>query len=179
MKKIFNSLFIIIFVFGEINSECNYEQTASTASECLKKSNETTYCCFISPINDPSSPSMCYPFPKDKYYGFANINFNNKTYSIECGIGSRYMGTNWNFISGVRKLCGEKNPNDYTECIKDSTENNSCCYYESEEMNERGCYWLGIKYQAKVTKNKYTFICGSNFLKYLKVLSLLIISLYL
>ena len=29
----------------------------------------------------------------------------------------------------------------------------------------KGCYWLGIKHQGKVTKNKYTFVCAANFLK--------------
>ena len=165
-------IFIIILFFKSIKSQslCNTNTQASKASECLRLTTDTDYCCFISPLED-SSPSYCYLYPKDKYFGYLNINHRKKIYEINCGLGSTFMDSNWEMTLEDRGICGSMNPNDYKDCNIASTEDNSCCYYEGEDM--KGCYWLGIKYYGKVTKNKYTFICTSNFIKPFKFLFLL------
>ena len=163
-------IFIIILLFKSIKNQCNLV-TASKASECLRQTTDSVYCCFISPLEDSSSPSMCYPYPKDKYFGYLNINHNRKIYSINCGLGSTFMDSNWEMTLEDRGICGSTNPNDHKDCNNASTKDNSCCYYEGEDM--KGCYWLGIKYCGKVTKSKYTFICDSNLIKPFKFLFLL------
>ena len=160
-----NILNILLFIisFQPIYNTCELEQIATKANECLKETNEDTYCCFIKPLED-SSPSMCYPCPKDKYFGNLKINYNKHIYSIDCGLGSTFMDNDWEMTLEDRQVCGTLHPNKYTDCSDASIDDNTCCYYEGEDM--KGCYWLGIKYSGKVSKNKYTFICRSNYIKY-------------
>ena len=143
-------------------SQCISEMEASSAKECLKRTTNDTYCCYISPLEDKSKPSLCYPFLKSKYYGYLNINYGRELYSIDCGIGSTFMDSDWDLTLDDKSVCGTMNPKDYKDCSKASTEDNSCCYYEVDDM--KGCYWLGIKHQGKVIKKKYTYICEGNFI---------------
>ena len=159
---IFN-IFIFLILQKRINSQCVLDTVASKASDCLKKSTNDTYCCFISPLEDKSKPSVCYPFLKSKYIGYLNINYDRKLYKINCGIGSTFMDSDWDLTLDDKSICSTMNPQNYKDCTKASTDDNSCCFYEGEDM--KGCYWLGIKHQGKVTKNKYTFVCAANFLK--------------
>ena len=91
-----------------------------------------------------------------------NINYGRELYSIDCGIGSTFMDSDWDLTLDDKSVCGTMNPKDYKDCSKASTEDNSCCYYEVDDM--KGCYWLGIKHQGKVIKKKYTYICEGNFI---------------
>ena len=145
-------IFIIILLFKSIKNQCSVSP-ASKASECLRQTTDRDYCCFISPLEGPPG-SYCYPYPE-----------------INCGLGSTFMDSNWEMTLEDRGICGNMDPVDYKDCNAASTKDNSCCYYEGEDM--KGCYWLGIKYCGKVTKRKYTFICASNFLKPFKFLFLL------
>ena len=135
---------------------------ASKSSECLKYTSYDEYCCFISPLEDTSLPSTCYPYKKDKYYGNLNINYNKQLYAIDCGIGSSYMDPDWNMTLEDRYSCGKDNPNDYKDCTSSSTSDNSCCFYEGNDLKR--CYWLGIKYTGKASDKDYEFICSSNYL---------------
>ena len=167
MEKKYYILFFNIFIFltfqKSIKSQCVLDTVATKASDCLKKSTNVTYCCFISPLEDKSKPSVCYPFLKSKYFGYLNINYDRKLYKINCGIGSTFMDSDWDLTLDDKSICSTMNPQNYKDCTKASTDDNSCCFYEGEDM--KGCYWLGIKHQGKVTKNKYTFVCAANFLK--------------
>ena len=169
-------LFIIVYTYNTLNCECVSEREASKASDCLKDTNEDTYCCFISPLEDTSSKTMCYPYAKNKYFGYLNINHNKRLYSIDCGLGSTFMDSDWNMTLEDRGICGSPNPNGYEECHNSSTDDNSCCYYEGEDLKR--CYWLGIKYTGKVSKEGYTFICSCEYIKYFETLLLLIFLLY-
>ena len=141
----------------EPQPQCVLESVANSPNDCLKNSSNDTYCCFISPLEDNSKPSICYPFLKSKYFGYLNINYDRKLYSINCGIGSTFMDSDWDLTLDDKSVCGTMYPNDYEDCTQASTDDNSCCFYEGEGM--KGCYWLGIKHQGKVTKKKYTFVC--------------------
>ena len=176
MNQMFMSnikLLILFSIFEEIKNTCSLS-VATKASECLKETTQDDYCCFISPLEDSSS-SMCYPYAKDKYFGYLNINHNKKIYAIDCGLGSTFMDSNWNMTLEDRGICGSSAPNDEKDCNAASVKDNSCCYYEGEDM--KGCYWLGIKFTGKVSKNKYTFICGSEFFKSFKILFIILIIL--
>ena len=146
----------------EPTPQCILEAEAEQRNDCLKNTSNDTYCCFISPLEDDTKPSICYPFLKSKYFGYLNINYNKKLYSIDCGIGSTFMDSDWDLTLDDKSICGTMYPKDYKDCIKASTEDNSCCFYEGENM--KGCYWLGIKHQGKVTKKKYTFVCDGKFI---------------
>ena len=142
--------------------QCILDSEASQASDCLKNTTNDTYCCYISPLEDNTKPSVCYPFLKSKYFGYLNINYDKKLYSINCGIGSTFMDSDWDLTLDDKSVCGTMYPKDYKDCIKASSEDNSCCFYEGENM--KGCYWLGIKYQGKVTKKKYSFVCEQSYI---------------
>ena len=168
--NIINIFIIILFICSnnKINCACVPEKEASKASECLRETNQDTYCCFITPLEDPSGKKMCYPYAKNKYFGYLNINHNKRIYEIDCGLGSTFMDSNWNMTLEDRGICGSPDPNSYKDCQKDSTSDNSCCFYEGEDL--KGCYWLGIQYTGKVSTDEYTFICGSLYIKYYKML---------
>ena len=161
---LFNLLLFIPFSSNDpiINPPCSSEQIANKPNDCLKLSTNDTYCCYISPLENKENPSLCYPFLKSKYYGYLNINHGQELYSIDCGIGSTFMNDEWELTLDDKYICGTMHPNNYKDCIKASTEENSCCFYEEEDM--KGCYWLGIKHKGKVTKNKYTFVCEQRYI---------------
>ena len=158
---LFNFFLFLIFL-NSINSQCILDQVANKPSDCLKKTTNDTYCCFISPLEDTTKPNVCYPFLKSKYFGYMNINYDRKLYKINCGMGSTFMDSDWDLTLDDKSICSTMNPTNYKDCTKASTDDNSCCFYEGEDM--KGCYWLGIKHQGKVTKNKYTFVCEEKIL---------------
>ena len=161
-KNIFLLYIFFINIFSFINNECILGTEVSKSNECLKETTYDEYCCFISPLEDESLPSICYPYKKDKYHGNLNIYHNKQLYAIDCGIGSTYMDTDWNMTLEDRYSCGSDFPNDYKDCSAASTKDNSCCYYEGNELKR--CYWLGIKYTGKASNDGYEFICYSNFI---------------
>ena len=173
MKQNFISFIIKLIFFISLNklintqadpeSHCVLDTIANQASDCLKLTSNNTYCCFISPLEDNTKSSLCYPFPKNRYFGYLNINYNKQKYSINCGIGSTFMDSDWDLTLNDKYICGTNNPSDYKDCIEASTDDNSCCFYEGEGM--KGCYWLGIKHQGKVKKDGYEFVCEGKFLK--------------
>ena len=152
---------IHIIVISYINSACTLGQKVSKSSECLRETTNEKYCCFISPLEDDSEDSICYPYDKDKYHGNLNINYGKKLYAIDCGIGSTYMDKSWNMTLEDRYSCGKQNPKDYKDCSIDSTDDNSCCFYEGNDLKR--CYWLGIKYTGKANEDGYKFICHSKY----------------
>ena len=155
----FYVFFIFINLSYYIKSDCTLGTFASKASECLKETTNTEYCCFISPLEDASLSSICYPYEKSKYHGNLNINHNKQLYSIDCGIGSTYTDTDWDMTLEDRYSCGKNNPNSYKDCSIDSTNDNTCCFYKSDDLKR--CYWLGIKYIGKAEKGGYEFVCYS------------------
>ena len=159
-----NFLFFIIFlnIISYINNKCILGTVARKSIDCLKNTSYDEYCCFISPLEDASLPSICYPYLKEKYHGNLNINHNKQLYAIDCGLGSTYMDIYWNMTLEDRYSCGNDFPNDYKDCTHASTKDNSCCYYEGKDLKR--CYWLGIKYTGKASKDGYEFICHSEYL---------------
>ena len=177
----YNTFFIyLVFmhsIYG-INSTCDIGTITNKASDCLKETTNAQYCCFISPLESGStSLSRCYPYNKEKYYGNLNINYNKELYSIDCGIGSTYADTDWSMTLEDRYSCGKNNPNDYKDCSIDSTNDNSCCFYEGHELKR--CYWLGIKYVGKAEKGGYNFVCYSLYLNKINFLIYAVINFFI
>ena len=166
-------LFIYIAIISYINGDCVLGTMASKSTECLKNTSYDEYCCFISPLEDESLPSICYPYKKEQYFGNLNINYNKQLYGIDCGLGSSYMDTNWNMTLEDRYSCGNDNPNNYNDCTYASTKENSCCYYEGDDIKR--CYWLGIKYTGKAYSDGYDFVCSSKYLLNNLIIYILII----
>ena len=161
--SLFKYIFIILYL-NSIKTQCILDTEANKASDCLRFSTNDTYCCYITPLEDKTKPSVCYPFLKKKYFGYLNINYDRQKYAINCGMGSTFVDSDWQLTLDDKAICGTMFPKEYNDCTKASTDDNSCCYYEGKEM--KGCYWLGIKHQGKVTKNKYTFVCKGCFLNF-------------
>lgn len=153
-------------------STCSMGETAKNETDCLKKSVNGTFCCFLKPLEDSSKESICYPYKVTEFSGGLHINHNSITYEINCGLGSTFMDSFWNLTVEDRYICGVENPNGEKDCFAGSTTSNSCCYYEGYGL--KSCYWLGKKYQAKVTRKGYTFSCSSQYNKISKILMLIL-----
>ena len=160
---------ILLTLFASLiikaNSVCDTNLETDEKTDCLKERSVDSYCCFLKPLEDPTLPSKCYSYKINEYFGNRNINHNKHVYTIDCGLGSTFMDSSWNRTLEDRQICGRKIiPDNSDDCNINSTEDNSCCYYEGED-GLKECYWLGIKYSGKVTRNGYTFICYSINLK--------------
>lgn len=150
---------ILITLFTFSYSQCVLGEKADNATDCLKKSINGTFCCFLSPLDDDSLDKICYPYGVTEYLGTLQINYNKNTYEIDCGLGSTFMDSYWNLTVEDRYICGVEHPEKKEDCYKGSTDSNSCCFYEGHGLTS--CYWLGVKYQATTSKNGWTFSCDS------------------
>lgn len=164
----FPIFFLSLIIYPKIiYSECILGKEVSKPVECVKESKNGTYCCYLTPLNDHSLPSICYPIAINRYLGNRNINYNKKPYEIDCGVGSKFMDANWGMTLEDREICGSESPDSYENCSVSSTDDNSCCFYKNEDL--KGCYWLGIKYSGKVEKDGWEYICQGRNLYFKKV----------
>ena len=157
LYKLFIFYLINEYIISYINSNCSLGTIATNPTECIRHSTNDEYCCFISPLEDTSLPSICYPYNKEKYHGNLNINHNKQLYEINCGLGSTYMDIEWDMTLEDRYSCGKDEPDNYEDCSFASTKDNSCCFYEGKDLKR--CYWLGIKYTGKSLNSDYNFVC--------------------
>ena len=153
LYKLFIFYLINEYIISYINSNCSLGTIATNPTECIRHSTNDEYCCFISPLEDTSLPSICYPYNKEKYHGNLNINHNKQLYEINCGLGSTYMDIEWDMTLEDRYSCGKDEPDNYEDCSFASTKDNSCCFYEGKDLKR--CYWLGIK----SLNSDYNFVC--------------------
>ena len=53
--------------------------------------------------------------------------------------------------------CGVKSPINVTDCSFQTTPDNSCCFYASNEI--KGCYWIGRKFNGRYNEGAFDLYC--------------------
>ena len=116
------------------------------------------YCCYF----NSSDKSFCKAIPyssyndKDKYE-----NIDGVLYQVTCDTGNRKVT--------LLEECGntnEANEANYEKCKKHSTVLNSCCYVKGNGNINKGCYWLGTKYEGDISWAGVEMECSMDYLKY-------------
>ena len=129
--------------------DCFYQQNYVLYSD---------YCCYF----NSSDKSFCKAIPyssyndKDKYE-----NIDGVLYQVTCDTGNRKVT--------LLEECGntnEANEANYEKCKKHSTVLNSCCYVKGNGNINKGCYWLGTKYEGDINWAGVEMECSMDYLKY-------------
>ena len=129
--------------------DCFYQQNYVLYSD---------YCCYF----NSSDKSFCKAIPyssyndKDKYE-----NIDGVLYQVTCDTGNRKVT--------LLEECGntnEANEANYEKCKKHSTVLNSCCYVKGNGNINKGCYWLGTKYEGDISWAGVEMECSMDYLKY-------------
>ena len=129
--------------------DCFYQQNYVLYSD---------YCCYF----NSSDKSFCKAIPyssyndKDKYE-----NIDGVLYQVTCDTGNRKVT--------LLEECGntnEANEANYEKCKKHSTVLNSCCYVKGNGNINKGCYWLGTKYEGDINWTGVEMECSIDYLKY-------------
>ena len=129
--------------------DCFYQQNYVLYSD---------YCCYF----NSSDKSFCKAIPyssyndKDKYE-----NIDGVLYQVTCDTGNRKVT--------LLEECGntnEVNEANYEKCKKHSTVLNSCCYVKGNGNINKGCYWLGTKYEGDISWAGVEMECSMDYLKY-------------
>ena len=129
--------------------DCFYQQNYVLYSD---------YCCYF----NSSDKSFCKAIPyssyndKDKYE-----NIDGVLYQVTCDTGNRKVT--------LLEECGntnKANEANYEKCKKHSTVLNSCCYVKGNGNINKGCYWLGTKYEGDISWAGVEMECSMDYLKY-------------
>ena len=155
-------LFFIIninFIFSLNN--CSISIIPNRTEDCFYQQNYvlySDYCCYF----NSSDKSFCKAIPyssyndKDKYE-----NIDGVLYQVTCDTGNRKVT--------LLEECGntnEANEANYEKCKKHSTVLNSCCYVKGNDNINKGCYWLGTKYEGDISWAGVEMECSMDYLKY-------------
>lgn len=141
-----------------VNNTINATVPVSSA-DCNRYSDAQTYCCYITPYSGPSTSPMCYALAVTDYNGAGTFNYNQTSYDINCGLGTKIGSVAQN--TGTGTSCGPANPLAPGACHLASTITNSCCYYNYDGAS--GCYWLGAKYKGATQFGGTIFKCSASF----------------
>ena len=154
-------LFFIIninFIFSLNNCSIS---NPNRIEDCFYRQNYvlySDYCCYF----NSSDKSFCKAIPyssyndKDKYE-----NIDGVLYQVTCDTGNRKVT--------LLEECGntnEANEANYEKCKKHSTVLNSCCYVKGNGNINKGCYWLGTKYEGDISWAGVEMECSMDYLKY-------------
>ena len=161
---------IILTYYLSISQECSGK--ANDPNDCFKLTKEEKYpdfCCYYESINGNNKDKFCKSIPYSSYIGgyqyeyingilySYNCNTQLKTYALE------RCGNTYDKVSGLG------------DCKKYSTFVDSCCYYSGEndeddpeiegEKMDKGCYWLGSKYDGSIFWAGARLKCLGTYLK--------------
>ena len=173
MAKIFLIIFTIIAIYPYTQSnECEKIDTPSPANCQNKTTNKkyTDFCCYFEDLKNNSN-NMCKTVPYSSYYtGYKTEYINGQLYKVECN--------DANFKTYALEQCGNIHKNEeasLNNCKEYSTFVDSCCYFsgeyddtvaQGEQELVKGCYWLGSKYEGKITWAGAKLECHHNYLNY-------------
>ena len=169
MIKIILIIFIIIPIY--YSNECDGK--AESKDKCFEKiidKKYTDFCCYFEELDDPTK-GRCKTVPYASYYtGYNREYIDGKLYSVSCK------------STDIRKYaleqCGNIHKNgeaSLKNCKEYSTFVDSCCYFsgdydetidQGEQKLVKGCYWLGSKYEGKITWAGAKLECNNNYLNY-------------
>ena len=182
------SLLLFSYINAEDKNYCSQIVDTNNANECYARSGPNLHddmCCFYKSVEEESedegsSKGFCRPIP---YSARININYDiidGKLYTVKCDP-KEQDGTKKKEIT-VLQRCGEDvtNPS-VKKCKKYSSYVDSCCYWNGKdtigdnlrpypdpkdnEGQDRGCYWLGAKFDGTIYWGTMKLKCGSFYQK--------------
>ena len=163
MKKIILKILLSLSIYSIICYKC--EDSETDKNKCLGKPDGKypDVCCFFQEVvKNVSKETHCKAIPyssyndKDKYE-----NIDGVLYQVTCDTGNRKVT--------LLEECGntnEANEANYEKCKKHSTVLNSCCYVKGNGDINKGCYWLGTKYEGDISWAGVEMECSMDYLKY-------------
>ena len=161
MKKIIFNIFLFFSINHIIVSDtCEELGYAKCFDEMNQNKKYPDYCCRYKAINpeDPEDPDnkFCKTVPYSSYFsGYKNEYIKGILFEVDCN--------NQGHNTFPLERCGNIHNEEFSfkSCKKYSTLVDSCCYFpgnpNSNDDNEqkgqkleKGCYWLGSKYNGKI-----------------------------
>ena len=174
MRFIPSHLLFLLFIYPIITLDC---ESKTTLDKCLNEKDIGNYpdlCCFLQPLFNSSSKSECITVPYSTYFSGYNREYKNGIlYNVTCNETNRST-------TFILEECGninKKKKASLKNCKKYSTVLDSCCYYKGKSDNEfemdlgnqdyeKGCYWLGSKYEGTINWAGAKLECNQNYLNY-------------
>ena len=175
MKKLLMIIFFILIICPVSKSKTCEE--SSSENDCkTDESKYSDFCCYFNPINGIGN-GFCKTVPYSSFFKDYKKEYINETlYNVSCDIPNSTIQT------FPLEQCGnsheEKGKNfGLKNCKKYSTLVNSCCYFsgndfdsnikfKEDEKFQKGCYWLGSKYEGKVKWAGIELQCHQKYLNY-------------
>ena len=160
-------ILISIFTFTSTQS-CNEETNPENPDVCYKYNGPNIHddlCCYYESLD--TSEKRCNLVPYSADLGYLEYDYiDNKLYKRECE-------RSYKKEDSILTRCAENKINPYgvKTCKKFSRYVDSCCYFEgSTEFDvdfatpEKGCYWLGAKFEGNIKWGSLKLKCSSNYL---------------
>ena len=161
-------ILISIFTFTSTQS-CNGVQDPKSLGDCSKYNGPNIHddlCCYYEPLDDNGKP-ICNLVPYSADLGYLEYDYiDNKLYKRNCE-------RSYKKEDSILTRCAEqkKYPDGVNTCKKYSSYVDSCCYFGgSTEFDvdfttpEKGCYWLGAKFEGNIKWGSLKLKCSSNYL---------------
>jgi hypothetical protein len=144
-------------------SPCVNGYLANSVEVCSQFNDLNNYCCML--LVPSNSTNICYQLPKTQYKQQSSQMYLGKTYDMQCLT-----------LSGGKpgSTCPNNNPTQLEDCSKQSTFDNSCCFYSLQGKNN--CYWVGQIINGTITYQDLPMECG---VEQLKVFTFYTVILYL
>ena len=172
MKNIILKIFLSLNIYAIICSKCE-DINVKDKDKCLDQSDKTKYpdlCCYYEEVDNENS-HYCKSVPYSSYSQENTTEYiNGILFNVYCPYASK---DNYNL-----ERCGNiynNNPSK-KDCRKYSTYVDSCCYYSGKNKDDdpsiegktfdKGCYWLGSKYEGSIFWAGARLECSFKFLKY-------------
>ena len=151
--QFFIVLLVLNFIFiSSDESSCFNEAKQDIDSNTLK--------CYYESIKNKNI-NFCKEIPYSTFASDIKYEYiNNILYNVSCSSSNRK--------TYPLEKCGEngKSKDNLDDCKKYSNVLNSCCFTEGKSsIYEKGCYWLGTKYEGDIDWANGHFECNSNYLK--------------
>ena len=169
MKKILLNIFCLLSIYPIFKSQCEDKDE----KECLiynESGAYPDYCCYYKPLIPYNETGECKTVPYSSYFkGLIREYINGSLYNLTC---------NKNKTTFALEECGnihKKKDASIKNCKKYSTFVDSCCFYNGKKNNnidhgqqefEKGCYWLGSKYEGSIEWAGISLECNQNYLNY-------------
>ena len=182
MRKIIIIASLLLFSYINANADyCSKVETPKNAEQCYAYSGPNLHddmCCFYKPA-DGNGENYCRPIPYSARMHIKYDIIDDKLYNVECN--EEEEKTKKKEIT-VLQRCGEDvtNPS-VKKCKKYSSYVDSCCYWNGKdtigdnlrpypdpkdnEGQDRGCYWLGAKFDGTIYWGTMKLKCGSFYQK--------------
>ena len=176
MEKITLVMFIFFAIYSINADPC---EGTNNLKDCIDKTTGNKYkdyCCFFEELNEhvenkDELDKFCKTVPYSSFYtGYNREYLNGKLYNVTCKTKDEK--------TFALEQCGniyKTGDASLKNCKEYSTFVDSCCFFSGkfdENINqgkqklEKGCYWLGSKYEGTIQWAGAELECHHNFLNY-------------